>query len=1033
MKKKLCLRNFVQLLLALSMIFALSACGGGGDSPFSDNNGGGDVQIFAFAGPNQNVTTNSTVTLDGSGSMDLRGGQIHYSWHFVEKPAGSQVTLSNPSAVRPTFTPDKDGVYLIILVVTSSRSESAECFITVTAASDNSAPVANPGGNQSVNTGSQVTLDGSASSDADGNTITYSWAFVFRPFGSQAALSNPSSVKPTFTPDIDGEYVLALIVFDGTTFSAPVTITITASTINSLPIANPGVDQNVAIGNLVTLDGSQSSGSGSGTLSYSWAFVSKPAGSNAAISSPTAVKPTFMPDVSGDYVISLIVHDGNETSDPVTITVTIFSTNSPPIANAGSNQNVSTGILVTLDGSASSDANGDNLTFSWSFVSKPEGSNAQLSNPSAVKPTFLPDLDGDYVFRLVVNDGTAESTPTTVTVTSATANSAPIANAGSNQNIATGAVVTLDGSASSDADGDLLNFTWFFVSKPDGSQATLSDANAVKPTFIPDVDGDYVVRLVVHDGSAESTAVTITITAATQNSAPMANAGADQNVTTGTLVPLDGSASSDADGDLLSFTWSFVSKPDGSQATLSDTSAATPTFTPDVDGDYVVRLVVNDGEFSSSADTVIITAATANSAPIAHAGADQRVLKNSQVTLDGSESSDSDGDLLSYTWSFVSMPEGSEAVLSDATAIIPTFTPDVSGDYVVRLVVHDGRIESNFDTVTIKALRPGEELWSLTLGAIYGRPVIGSDDTIYVLNNTNQIYAIDPSGNIKWNRSGNYHNPSQISIGPDDILYIGYGGLIEAINPDGSVKWIFETGRSGLLNTPVISKDGTIYAGSRNGDNHVYAIKDNGDLFWEFNTGAHWVTNNSMAVGPTGDLYFCSYRHFYSLSPDGNVNWSFYLPDGIVTSPSFYEDRFYINMPDYDYIFGYEKPMAFLLSGERLWKYEYIRTTGTPVIDYDGSSYVYGVTHSLIGITSDGQEKWVNSGLRLSDLMLGISNILYAGVIEPSGALNAYTLDGEMLWSFSTNGRVTGGPVQTSNGTVYVGSEFGRFYAIVGE
>lgn len=1128
MNKMLCLRNFAQHLLAVLMFFALVACGGGGESPFSDNNGGGGGGGVTALAADQNVSTNTIVTLDGSRSTDPRGGQLHYSWHFVEIPEGSQATLSNPSAVRPTFTPDKDGIYLLILVVTNSRSESAECFITVTAASGNSAPVANPGSNQSVTTGNTVTLDGSASSDADGNTITYSWAFVFRPFGSQAALSNPSAAKPTFTPDMDGQYVLALIVFDGTTFSAPVTITITASTTNTIPIANPGVDQNVAIGNLVTLDGSQSSVSGSATLTYSWSFVSKPAGSDAELSSFTTVKPTFLPDVGGDYVISLIVNDGNNASDPITVTVTVFIENSVPVANAGVDQNVATGTLVTLDGSTSSDADGDNLSFSWSFISLPEGSTAQLSNLSAAKPTFIPDLDGDYVFRLVVNDGTTQSTPSTVTVTASTANSAPVANAGSNQNIATGAVVTLDGSASSDADGDLLSFTWSFVSVPDGSQATLSDVNAVKPTFTPDVDGDYVVRLVVYDGSVESTAVTITITSATQNSAPMAHAGADQNVTTGTLVTLDGSASSDADGDLLSFTWSFISKPDGSQVTLSDTNAAkpnfipdmdgdyvirlvvhdglassnpdtvtitaatvnsapvahagadqnvttgtlvtldgsassdadgdllsftwaivsvpdgsqatlfdataaTPTFTPDVDGDYVVRLVVNDGELFSSADTVIITAATANSAPIAHAGSDQRIARNSMVTLDGSESSDSDGDLLSYAWSFVSMPEGSEALLFDATSIMPTFIPDLGGDYVVRLVVHDGRIESNADTVTVKALNPGEELWSLTLGAIYGRPVIGSDDTIYVLNNTNHIYAIDPSGIIKWNRNGNYHNPSQISIGPDDTLYIGYSGLIEAINPDGSVKWIFETGRDGLLNTPVISKDGIIYAGSRNGDNHVYAINNDGNLIWEYDTNTHYVNSNSMAVGPRGDIYFAAYRHIYSINSDGQLNWSIYLPYVLTNHPAFFEDRFYINLPDYDYWAGYEKPMAFLQTGERLWKYEYIRTTGTPAIDSDGSIYVYGATHSLIGITSDGQQKWVKSGLRLSDLMLGLSDILYAGVIEPSGALNAYTLDGEILWSFPTHGRVSGGPVQTSNGTVYVGSEFGRFYAIVGE
>jgi hypothetical protein len=96
------------------------------------------------------------------------------------------------------------------------------------------------------------------------------------------------------------------------------------------------------------------------------------------------------------------------------------------------------------------------------------------------------------------------------------------------------------------------------------------------------------------------------------NSAPVANAGPDQNVTTGSTVTLNGSGSSDADGDLLTYAWGFVSVPQGSNAELADVAAATPKFTADVDGDYVVQLIVNDGTVSSPADTVTIVAATAD-------------------------------------------------------------------------------------------------------------------------------------------------------------------------------------------------------------------------------------------------------------------------------------------------------------------------------------------------------------------------------------------------------------------------------------
>ena len=273
-------------------------------------------------------------------------------------------------------------------------------------------------------------------------------------------------------------------------------------------------------------------------------------------------------DVIGAYVVTLIVNDGRVDSTTVATTVTASAANAAPVANAGTNQSVVLG-TVTLDGSASSDANGDTLTYKWVLLAKPIGSAAALSSTTSAKPTFNADLVGVYVASLVVNDGRLDSAIVTTTVTAAVANVAPVANAGVYQNIVTGTTATLDGSASSDANGDALSYKWVMISRPINSSAALSSTTAMRPTFVADLAGSYVFSLQVNDGKLDSAVATVTVLASTLNVAPVANAGLNQSVLAGTAVTLDGSSSSDANRDYLTYKWTLLVKPAGSQATLS--------------------------------------------------------------------------------------------------------------------------------------------------------------------------------------------------------------------------------------------------------------------------------------------------------------------------------------------------------------------------------------------------------------------------------------------------------------------------------
>jgi len=465
------------------------------------------------------------------------------------------------------------------------------------------------------------------------------------------------------------------------------------------PVANAGPDQNVSAGQWVQLDGTQSYDTAGRTIFYNWSFESLPAGSYATLNNPEISNPSFMADIPGTYVIKLIVDNGINMSEPDFVTVTASgSLNNPPIADAGPDQNVSTGVTVVLDGSASSDPDGDIITYYWQFVSLPSGSFATLNNPSIVNPSFTADVDGTYILSLVVSDGTHTSSPDYVTVTASSVNVAPVANAGLDQFVITGSIINLDGSGSSDANGDLLTYSWSFVSIPTGSNAVLLNFTTPYPSFIADLSGTYVVQLIVNDGFYDSVPDTVTIIADEENVRPVADAGLDQDVITGSIVQLNGSGSTDANGDSLTYFWWFSSKPTGSMATLSDPTAVNPTFLADISGSYVVKLTVNDGILTSNADTVVITA---NTPPVADAGPDQAVYVADTVVLNGAGSFDNDGDNLSFYWSFDLIPNGSSVLLNNPNSVTPSFVPDVSGNYIIKLIVRDGKNQSIPDYVNI--------------------------------------------------------------------------------------------------------------------------------------------------------------------------------------------------------------------------------------------------------------------------------------------------------------------------------------------
>lgn len=615
-------------------------------------------------------------------------------------------------------------------------------------------------------------LDGTKSSDAaTNNPLTYNWSLVEMPNGTSASLIHPDTATPSFIADKKGEYKFSLTVSSGEITSDADYVVITVLEV----YADAGKDQQIKLGAPTILDGSHSASSDKiSTIEFDWHLTSQPSTSTVTFVDANKPKYTFSPDVAGDYEATLTVKfttlDGIETAtDSVKITVTPPEVNATATANAGTDQSVVVGETVHLNGSQSFDSDQHPLTYQWAIKTAPKNSVSKLSSTTDVSPTFVPDLEGIYTFELIVHDGNINSEPDLITVTANVVDTPPVAKIiGPLNSTLDNKTIKLDGSQSSDADNDPLTYKWHFKSLPTTSKLGIDQLgdNAVV-LFVADVAGQYTAELIVNDGKLDSPHSSHTVTVTNPvvipvNNPPKANAGVDEQASVGTVVKLDGSASKDVDGDNLTFSWQFVSKPTTSSAVLIDNpnpaiklhpfpwqSAA---FTADVAGEFVIALTVNDGKLSNT-DNVLIKVINVNAMPVAKAGADHlNVSTGNVVHIDGSASYDNDHDPLTYQWQLLKKPTNSASDLSNTNKSFD-FTPDAPGEYIWQLVVSDGKATSTSDNVTIHAVSPvvipdkTKQLASLGLDQHDAAWLVANHETEvdYVLQQSDRILGLLPS------------------------------------------------------------------------------------------------------------------------------------------------------------------------------------------------------------------------------------------------------------------------------------------------
>ncbi len=304
--------------------------------------------------------------------------------------------------------------------------------------------------------------------------------------------------NPTFNPIFEADFAIEGIrpadgnadrvaSFDAGAFEFP----------NAPPLAHAGANRTVFGGQLVTLDGSQSSDPEGATLAYQWTIIAQPGG-NANLSGATTVRPTFTPLSLGEYVFQLVVNDGQLYSTPSTVTITVIHVNHAPTANAGGPYVGNVGVPIQFSGSGT-DPDGDGVTFNWNFD---DGGAATGATPTHVYGTA-----GTFGVTLTVTDALGATAVSQTTATIAVGGL--VLNPIGNKTVNLGQTLKFTVSATNSSGGPVS----LFVSPlPLPNHANFTSATGVF-TFTPDMlqVGSYQLTFTALSGQI-STSETITIT-----------------------------------------------------------------------------------------------------------------------------------------------------------------------------------------------------------------------------------------------------------------------------------------------------------------------------------------------------------------------------------------------------------------------------------------------------------------------------------------------------------------------------------------
>ena len=574
-----------------------------------------NYQPVARAGEDQLVTS-SEVKFEGSLSDDQDGYITEFLWNFGDG--------SKNDEAAPLHIYTNPGTYIVKLTVTDDSETSTSRHSDELTVVVNSLPIADAGPDYITTPGQEILFDASESFDMDGNINLYLWDFGDK--------QNMTGESVSHVYDRPGIYTVTLTVFDNTNHNNAYNTDDTQVFVNDPPIADAGFDILTAPGEKVRFDGTQSYDSDGTIEKYTWEFSD-----GAKPLKGSKVTRSFADP--GIYSATLTVKDNSGAINNTHSDKTVIQVNHSPVAHAGQDL-LTNSFKVEFDASASTDADGDRLTYLWDFGdgSKPK---------PGVKVEYIYQKHGNYPVILRVDDGKGFPNSVHSTMITVKIDAPPIADAGKDTTVCAGDVILFDGSRSSDPEMGVMRYNWDF-----GDGTAAEGVNPAK-TFVK--GGVYQVTLKITDDSGLPENVDIDQIIVKVAESPVAEAGEDNIVGVNQEVHFDGTQSTDVDGLVNSYFWDFGDGGTG--------GGPTPTHVFTAPGMYRVTLTITGDRIGncSNRDSDELTV-TVDDAPLAKFTVISSAPVGAPVVFDASESMSRMSEIVSYEWDFMDGTTGSGKV-----------------------------------------------------------------------------------------------------------------------------------------------------------------------------------------------------------------------------------------------------------------------------------------------------------------------------------------------------------------------------------